>query len=66
MTHPTTIALLAADRHAELLREAAVRRRADHARTSRRAPRPVSTVPARVRTVLAAFRRPSSAQVCCA
>ena len=66
MTHPTMIAMLATDRHAELLREAEAYRRAAgaRARTPRRVPGP-RPVLARVRTAWAGFRRPS-AQLCCA
>jgi hypothetical protein len=66
MTHPTTFAMLAADRHAELLREAEAYRRA--ARLRARAPQKIrgrSTTLGGIRSAWATFRRPSP-RLCCA
>ena len=66
MTHPTTIAMLVTDRHAELLREAEAYRRA--ARASAGAPRRIRgrRLPlAGIRSAWTALRRPST-QLCCA
>jgi hypothetical protein len=66
VTHPTTFAMLAADRHAELLREAEAYRRA--ARLRPRAAQGIrgrSTSLSRIRSAWATFRRPSP-RLCCA